>query len=295
MMTCQTPWRPTQPPRYTDDGVHVHGLVHDEYHARASEGAPASQCPSQVDNNCWYSSLLAALSTDGGATFSLVPGVGNSSVVVAAPFPYVPDAGTQGVPAHRHIVQSPFDGYFYTMPNCAYLHQMKRATGKCVWRTDDLTAPTSWRAWNGTAWGTRGVNPYVAPPSASMMPMYTAKAVNTHLNGGLTFVQAVGEFVIVGSQTNEQGVVSIMYQSSRDLVSWSPARVLVEIPLRPSLPPTSKDGLYPTMLDPADPSRNFDRFGQTGHIYWTEFDCQSKGLCWRRNVVRYPLAVKSLE
>ena len=52
-----------------------------------------------------------------------------------------------------------------------------------------------------------------------------------------------------------------------------------------------KGALYPTMLDPSDTSRNFERFGSVGHIYWLEFACAEKGACWNRDVVRRPLRV----
>ena len=38
-----------------------------------------------------------------------------------------------------------------------------------------------------------------------------------------------------------------------------------------------KGALYPTMLDPSDTSRNFERFGSVGHIYWLEFACAGEG------------------
>ena len=69
------------------------------------------------------------------------------------------------------------------------------------------------------------------------------------------------------------------FNASRPIVSVSDAGIR-----------DGKGALYPTMLDPSTNRRNFDRFGESGYIYWTEFACSNpKGACWERDVVRRPL------
>ena len=97
---------------YTLDGETVYGFVHDEFHAGPGTNMPSSLCPNGDANDCWYSSVLAAKSTDGGRSFRLVPGNDGPSVVVAAPIPYVPSAGVQGTPQHREIVRNPHDSMY---------------------------------------------------------------------------------------------------------------------------------------------------------------------------------------
>ena len=102
--------------------------------------------------------------------------------------------------------------------------------------------------------------------------------------------------MLLGTVTNHTTKLQeVHYQSSTDLLTWSEARLLTVLPNRPG----SRDGMvgmYPTMLDPSDTSRNFERFGSggacEGHIYWQRFDCASpSGTCLARNWLRYPLKV----
>ena len=277
-----------------DDGVTVHGLVHDEYHAGSAWGQPASMCPSNNPDKCWYSAAIAVKSTDGGKSFRRVTSAANpNAVAIAAPIPYKPDAGTQGAPGHRGIVSGRNgDGFYYVMPDCAYLAQLGRHPGKCVFRTRTIADPTSWRGWNGTAWAARWFDPYRAPRPNSLEP-YTAAAVNTQLNGGLTYVPSVGAFVLLGtrgSRHNPEALGVLEYSWSSDLLEWAPPKILIAFNHTPGVR-DGRTGLYPTMLDPSDASRNFDRFGTSGHLYFTEFDCPPKGRCLNRNVVRYPLHV----
>ena len=98
-------------------------------------------------------------------------------------------------------------------------------------------------------------------------------------------VASVGAYVLLGTRL---AVGVLEYSFSTDLITWAPPRTLIAFNHTPGVRDT---GLYPTMLDPDDASANFDRFGTSGHLYFTEFDCPPKGQCLNRNVVRYPLRV----
>ena len=214
-----------------------------------------------------------------------------NGVAIAAPIAYRADAGVQGTPAHRHIVRSPVDDYFYVMPSCAYLAQLELPSGKCVYRTSNISDPFSWRGWSGHDWTVETVDPYHTSVPPEQLPRYTAAAVNTRLGGGLTWVTSARAFILLGTTTNHaDGLNQVEYQWSEDLISWSEPQVLVKLNHTSGIR-DGKGALYPTMLDPSDTSRNFERFGSVGHIYWLEFACAEKGACWNRDVVRRPLRV----
>ena len=278
-----------------DDGVTVYGLAHDEFHAGVPAQhprVPASLCEHNVTNQCWYSSVISVISTDGGRSFQRVSTAERpNAVAIAAPIVYRPDAGVQGVPAHRHVVRSPKDGFWYVMPSCAYLSQLELPGGKCVFRTANISDPFSWVGWNGSEWSVSTVDPYTTKVAAEDMPRFTAAAVGTRLTGGLTWVESASAFLILGTTSNEDKLGQVEYQWSEDLLSWSPPRVLVRLNHTDGIR-DGKGALYPTVLDPSDTSRNFERFGSAGHIYWLEFACASEqGECWNRNVVWRPLRV----
>ena len=112
-----------------------------------------------------------------------------NAVAIAAPIVYRPDAGVQGVPAHRHVVRSPKDGFWYVMPSCAYVSQLELPGGKCVFRTANISDPFSWVGWNGSEWSVSTVDPYTTKVAAEDMPRFTAAAVGTRLTGGLSWVE----------------------------------------------------------------------------------------------------------
>ena len=104
---------------------------------------------------CWWNSITSAVSTDSGATFtqprSRQPR-GHDAVS--------DDEGrapTATSPRATSCVSG--DGWFYAMfrANAKGAQQM----GTCLMRTRDLSDPRVWRAWNGSTFSVRFVNPYL--------------------------------------------------------------------------------------------------------------------------------------
>jgi hypothetical protein len=260
--------------------------VHDEFHAGDHSQhplVPASLCKNGDPRACWFSSLISVKSRDAGRSFERITSPARpNGIVVAGPVRYAADAGAQGAPAHRHIIEK--DGFWYTMPACAC------ARGKCVYRSDNISNPDSWKGWDGAAYSVPVFDPYSEPPlSNASIKAHCPKAVNTRLSGGLNYLSVVGEFVVLGTVLNEDKFGEVAYQSSKDLIAWSDPVSLIRLNHTAGIR-DGKGALYPTMLDPASSRRNFDRFGSAGHIYWTEFACSNPaGACWERDVVRRPL------
>jgi hypothetical protein len=151
-----------------EDGVTVHGLVHDEFHTNRAT-VDRKWCVNVTANNrteCagWASSVISVISTDGGKSFSVVTSDERPrGIAIGAPIPYLPTYKNlptiQGMPAHRSMVRSPKDQFWYTMPSCAYLTQLGKPKGKCVFRTANISDPASWVGWNGSSWSVPGALP----------------------------------------------------------------------------------------------------------------------------------------
>jgi hypothetical protein len=161
------------------------------------------------------------------------------------------------------MVRSPKDNFWYTMPTCAYLTQLGKQRGKCVFRTANVSDPASWVGWDGNAWSVPGaVDPYIKPVPPADMANYEAAPVNARLGSGPTYLTSAQAFVIVGKNSSQGGFA---YQLSEDLVTWTEPQMMggqgTDAP--------EEEIMYPTMLDPTDTSQNFERFGKTGYVFYS--------------------------
>ena len=74
------------------------------------------------------------------------------------PYRYEPDAGPFGLFQPSNIVRGPEDGFYYALVR-AQAYGAQRG-GTCVMRTARLDQPGSWRAWDGSGYNVRFVDPY---------------------------------------------------------------------------------------------------------------------------------------
>jgi hypothetical protein len=135
------------------DQSHIVGVVHNEFYGgdfpeSGQTFSPSSECPSGIPSSCLYSAVTSAISDDSGNTFNLMETPFNH--VIARPgFPYSPSYGsTTGYFINTNILQNS-DGYYYMM----LLEEKPNAPASiCPVRTNNPTVPSSWRAWNGSAY-----------------------------------------------------------------------------------------------------------------------------------------------
>ena len=254
---------------------------------------PADLCKGGAPNACWFSAVVSVISTDGGKHFRRVTSPSRpNGIVAASPIPYRPDIGVQGSPAHRNIVEK--GGWYYMMPASPLVPELEKGRGKTVWRTGNISDFGSWRGWNGSAFSVRSFDPYTEPAlSAGALLAATPMPVNTGLSGSLSYLPTVDAFVIVGTKLNQNKLGEVVYQSSKDLITWSDPVSLFNVTHHVGIR-DGKGALYPTILDPQSKRQNFDHFEVpsqgVGSIYWLEFACEEPtGACWERDVVRRPL------
>ena len=268
---------------WTRDGRDVGALIHEEYHADEHE-----RCAFKDSLACWYNTILAFHSTDGGTSFTKM----RPEVVAAAPFTQDVDQGR-----HRGFFEpsNMFGDGRFVYAFVSTTGWLGQDAGSCLFRSSNPSDSASWRAYDGAAFTVRYVDPYrrggaPAPkPCKVIAPFsYAVGSVVRHASSKkwLAFFQAAagGAFPVEG----------FYYASSDDLLHWEPARLLLAG--RTLFGDWCKAGdtaliNYPSVLDARSPSRNFDTIGDHPTLFFTSMQahaCQTSG----RLLARMPLDVR---
>ena len=265
---------------WTADGRHVAALIHEEYHADRYK-----TCTFKSEMQCWYNTVIAGTSSDGGHTFS----VATPPLLVIAP------GFRQDVEQGRHrgffnpsnIFAK--DGAWYALAGTTGGQGQK--PGQCLLRSPDPADATSWRAYDGKDFTIRAVNPYGEgrEPYRPCVPVQG-------LSGTVTVVRHVpsGLYLAVYQTGAEPGYPNgrIAYAWSSDLLRWSKPETLLNVSSMPS-----KDCMdqyrygYPAVADPASDSRNFDTIGAAPYLFLTRFHVEKCGLPPNRDLVRVKLRI----
>jgi len=277
------------------EGSSWHVLVHNEFHdAVAATCQPGNPAPG---NPCWYNSVTYAVSTDGARSFSK-PGA-PAHTVAPAPYAWVPpepgvpaDGFVEGYFAPSNIVQGR-DGLFYSFMMAIPFENWNQMQGLCVFRTSTLGDPTGWRAWDGTGFNLRMTSPYVTGEAAPvcaflggfMIPSHLV--YDTYLERYMAVATSPGHLDVNGRPT-----CGFFYALSSDLIHWSTHHLLVEASLpwcaaNPSQPGVLEPVIvmYPSIVDHADTSVNFENAGRTPYLYYMRINGDNLD----RDVVRVPL------
>jgi hypothetical protein len=242
---------------WTPDGRTVYAIVHNEHQAWLR---PDQCSTSEGWGKCWFNALTLAVSRDGGRTYVDHP---PPKLVASVPYPYVPDGGPLLMFGGTNIVRNPRDGYFYTLAR-----RVLPGDGvTCLLRTKTLADPSSWRAWSGgTSFRTSFVDPYGPNPDP-----------DAHLCKGLPTIDGEDVQSVTYSTVARQWLLTVQggdgayYQLSPDLVSWTPARLFLPLPNPWDNPCAEARGItqYPSLIDPASTSRNFETSGKTAYLFYT--------------------------
>ena len=275
-------------------GASWHMLIHNEFHDTLSPtcdvGNPAP------GNPCWYNSITYAVSTDGGRTF-VKPSppahvVAPQPNVWTPPPPYWPSGPVyvEGYMNPSNIVRGPDDNYYYAMIRSVptiftTFHDW------CPMRTDTLSDPSSWRAWDGTGFNLHMQDPYVTEdPIALCATLH--QSFEGSITATITFNTYLQRYMLVMSDQPLDGeeVCGLYFALSTDLIHWSDRQLLTAAetlfchnPLPPELlEPVEVQ--YPSLIDHADSTTNFERPGRTPYLYYTR---HHGGL--HRDLVRVPM------
>jgi hypothetical protein len=260
----------------------IHALIHNEYHdSIASDCKPGDSSPA---NPCWYNSITYAVSTDGGHTFTHA----------------VPPAQLVAPPPEVWNPQGPPPPYGYFNPSNIVLAQDSffyavfvanapgGPQGVCLIRTQSLGDPTSWRAWDGSAFNLQMTDPYTGPPPTMCAAVAPGIAQPT-----LTYNTYLGKYMMVGSAVvGNASVCGAGYALSSDLVHWTDFQIMraAYFTYPPCQPPAgSIVTTYFSIIDHGDATVNFEKAGQTPYLYYTRFN----DLSLNRDLVRVPMVITS--
>jgi hypothetical protein len=282
---------------WTEDGETIYGLVHSEWHAYDYEG----QCLSSDIMKCWYNGITLVESVDSGRTFGHL----NAPNHLVASVPYVYDPvlqSRQGAFGPSNIVKNPNDGMFYclfyTEENVNGTSSYLQGGGTCVMRTDDLSDPKSWRIFNGSDYVTQCVNPYTENFDVDDHLLHTIGMGKQMAS--LTYNTYFDMWMLVGPSAkydleSDRYIRGFYYQLSDNLINWTGPKLIMEMnfPDNSSLNNSSLSeyGMYPTIIDHNDPSRNFMYSDQDCYLYytvWNTFPSETSGSP-NRDLKRIPI------
>ncbi|WP_279478813.1 hypothetical protein [Aureimonas sp. SK2] len=241
---------------FSPDGRTVHAIVHDEY-----RGHLAGVCGPDEAEACWYNTLTAAVSTDGGASFRAA----ETRLVAALPRRAAETRGGHaGLFEPTNIVA--VQGGFAMMANV--VAPPPQRSGNCLLRTDDLADASRWRAWSQGAFRTRFADPYAREldPGAHLCDPIDPASLPWPVTS-LTRHRASGQWIATmkGRRADAAGVerTGVYYATSPDLLQWRGPALLLEAPLMGSGTPCAPERPigYPALIDPASPDRNFAEVG----------------------------------
>jgi hypothetical protein len=249
----------------------VYGLVHSEYHGLSHPG----WCPGGIFIRCRYNTVTLAKSTNNGDTFTQAPAPNH--LVAAFPYPYFPDQpGRYGIFSPSNLFEK--GGYLYTflLLTSGFKEQ---APGACLMRTreQDLDDPHSWRAWDGTGFNSRFINPYLDSPEP--IRRHICQPVDPDKIGtmqrSIVFNTQLNKYILVGvsakfDSVRGEDVTGFYYSTSDDLIHWTEKQLMMEVEDQQSHLCGDPDvRVYPSLIDHDSPSRNFETIDNTTYLYYT--------------------------
>jgi hypothetical protein len=287
---------------YTPDGQTIYGLSHMEYEGWNYDPNCAQWRGTFEQAKCWMNSVNLVTSTNGGSSYTHA--AAPAHLIAAAPYQYASGTGPLGVFDPSNILYRPDDGYYYATVRVE-AHAAQEG-GICLMRTSDLADATSWRAWDGAGFGVRFINPYLEPDEPPSAHVCTPLSPGNlpYGNSSLAYSSYLHKYVFVAvsektDPSTGQTVGGFYYSLSDDLIHWSEQQLLMEGVLTWRHQCGDDDPvLYPSLLDPASPDRNFGTIGRHPYLYFTRFNYEyyDPSTCWMsldRDLIRIPIEFTS--
>ncbi len=274
---------------YTLDGSAVYALVHNEFHGHLRRDL----CPAGIYLRCWSNSVTAVISHDGGHSFAHA--APPYHLVAAPPYRY-PGGGD-----HRTGYFNPSnivvrDGYYYAFFWAEAEGAQRR--GACLMRSASLADPRAWRAWDGREFTIRFIDAYVevATDAAQHVCAPVAEGRLTSSISSVTLHRGSGAYIaLMATERPGPGgaaVTGIFATGSTDLIHWSEPQLVWRAGLLFKYLCDDAVVFYPSLLDPASPSSNFEDAGDHAYIYFTDIHLQSCRIGPDRDLVRVPVEIR---
>ena len=267
---------------YTIDGKNVEALVSEDL----TNSARLRGCVPHPAGHCWLSNIVAATSSDMGASFQLVPGA--SGLIASMADTYDDNFhGRVGYFTTSNVVKS--GGYYYFI-SFAQTDDVK-SIGNRLFRTSDITDPSSWRAWDGTGFTAIPRAGASGPPPA----VIGKRSLMSEVRSLLWVPKASCWVAVFLGRTRLQGdaaiIPGIYMATSTDLINWGRPSRIFATPLRPT------DGVnivvgYPSILDPGSLTRNFETIDSDRPLLtYTVINPGQPGGIYNREILSVPLRI----
>jgi hypothetical protein len=243
---------------WSPDGVNVVGIGHDEYHGESHPG----HCLGSTPRQCRYGTLVFIDSHDGGEHFERTP-----TRPLAA------------VPVRQAIDQGRDIGFFqpsniFHWGNAEYVFVRTSGGGvqkpaTCLLRSERPLDPNSWQIYDGTSFRTQRFDPYLDNP-AKYAPCADMPGLNGMVWSVLTYEPTgtlVALLTIVEPGTH---ATRLAISTARDPLHWTRAAA-IQADFFGGPPSCGEKEIYwyPSLIDPASKSRNFDTTGDSPVLFLT--------------------------
>jgi hypothetical protein len=193
-----------------------------------------------------------------------------------------------------------FRGWYYAVatawtwpPNCSG----QRGPGACLIsggapiRTPDVFDPSSWRAWDGTDFTVRFVDPYLGPVTSPQEHVYAPVSYMSYVYEINIFRHAGGTGNDLDLQNadecrpgdlvfatlwdvydNNLGPQGLYFSTTTDPVSWTKPTLVVTLEELLAHDPPGSFYAYFSVLDPHAPDRNFTIVGDHAYLFYTRLN-----------------------
>jgi len=240
-------------------------LVHSEFEADKVPGMCAT--PNDT-NSCWWNTVTFASSEDNGYTFHVPKPPRN--LVASLPYPYAIGnrASAYGYESPTNILK--VNDFYYALVNdWPYKAQQY---GPCLIRTADVFDPGSWRAWNGSDFNGRFINPY--EETNARAEDHVCPPVFSGAADSLVRHEPTGYFIATQyAPDNRFGPPGFYLSTSADLIHWSEAVLVAK-----TSELLAQEGAgnwyyaYFSLIDPASSDRNFSAITSMPYVYYVRFE-----------------------
>jgi hypothetical protein len=256
---------------FSVDGRRIVALAHTEYHGYSHPGMCVNGTgPGERLANCWWNTIAFAQSSDGGYSFTEPTPPQN----LVASLPYQYDRQSRSGP-HGYFTPSNIlklgDFYYATIASSGYKAQKP---GACLIRTANLFDPASWRAWDGTSFSVRFIDPYVEPDAPPEEHICAPVSPSLGDAQSLSVDERTGLFVATQLTGGDRyGPEGVYLTASADLIHWSKPTLLIStVELLTTEAPGNWRNMYVALLDPASKDRNFSTITDSPYLYYVRLD-----------------------
>ncbi|WP_126400985.1 hypothetical protein [Blastochloris tepida] len=262
---------------WTEDGVNVFALGHHEFQAHRHPG----KCKFADLGSCWYNSIVALKSTDSGMNFYKVD---HLKPIASA---NIRSEDMQGRPRGFFSPTNIFsrNGYLYSI--ILTTGDPSQPYGHCLFRTLRQGDLLNWEYWDGVTWIPSAHDPYKDSPKRPCSILKNLYSIGSVIEQG-------GRYIAVGAMPGGKYKGQIVYNTSRDLITWSEPRPLINIKTEMS---ESKCGeyvySYPSILSPSSRSRNFEDTGEELALFLTRRKYKGCAGTMERDLVYFKIIIKN--